>query len=882
MADITSEALEQRTRSFKPFSRSALEGTIVALFRKQVSEQAGRTAVKTNSVKWSYVELDRLSNCIANTLLNARGDQLEPIAIMMSQSALAVAAILGAIKAGKIYVPLDPTEAPNQVAAKLHDAGAPIILTDAANRDTARTFATQQRTVFEVERAVATSETMDPGLSLEPDRPVYIYYTSGSTGAPKGVFDDHRNVVHNVLRYTNTLAIGSGDRMSLIQSPSYSGTVSSLFSALLNGAALHPFDLRGEGLSALSRCIRNEMLTIFHSVPSIFELLVATGDRFPSLRVIRLEGDQAFKRHVALFQANFSPPCVLVNGLGATETGLTRQFFIETDSSIPGNAVPVGFATPDMEALVLLPEGGEVSSGEVGEIAIRSRYLARGYWGRPDLTSQAFIPCPNDPEARIYRSGDLGRRDEEGCLTYLGRQDFRVKVRGQWADLEAIQELITSRPDVASAVVLSLDGGDQESKIVAYVVAKHSMGLNAKTLRRALSVEFPIHMVPASFVFLDAMPLDSNGKIARKELPPPDAACAHVEGSVVPALGELEKALAQCWCKALRRHEIGRHDNFFDHGGDSLQALELVLNIERNLDRSLSLSAIVESPTIASMAEAIRKGRPVSVAVPLPSLGMRRPFFCVHGHRGHVLQLRTLALHLGTDRPVYGIRLPTNDNHQPLVTTVEDMASLYLREVRAIQPQGPYLLGGYCFGGLIALEMAHRLVTAGEEIACLALIGTDAPGATGLPSPELWLRRHMKSLQDLPRREWPAYIMRRFLNILPVVTRRLRLHVHRRIWQICESNGRQPPVRLRTPEYVCEIASSKYEPPVLDHGNTVVFACRPEALGPTDPFHGWRDRITNGLSFCDLSATTPLVMNEPGVRELAQELRRIFDETDCG
>lgn len=227
--DMTGTALEERVQSFNPFPRSVLEGSITACFRERVSEHADRTALKTNSVMWSYAELDRQTNCIANTLLNARGDQLEPIAIMMVQSPLAVAAILGAIKAGKIYVPLDPTEAPNRIAGKLHDADAPIIFTDAASRDTARTFATQQRTVIEVERAVATSETTDPDLSHEPDRPVYIYYTSGSTGAPKGVFDDHRNVLHNALRYTNTLAIGTDDQMSLIQSPSFSGTVSSLF-----------------------------------------------------------------------------------------------------------------------------------------------------------------------------------------------------------------------------------------------------------------------------------------------------------------------------------------------------------------------------------------------------------------------------------------------------------------------------------------------------------------------------------------------------------------------------------------------------------------------------------------------------------------------------
>jgi len=229
---------------------------------------------------------------------------------------------------------------------------------------------------------------------------------------------------------------------------------------------------------------------------------------------------------------------------------------------------------------------------------------------------------------------------------------------------------------------------------------------------------------------------------------------------------------------------------------------------------------------------------------------------------------------------MYGIRLPTDDNHQPLVTTIEDMASLYLQEIRAIQPQGPYLLGGYCFGGLVAFEMAHRLVTAGEKVACLALIATDAPGSAGLASPGLWLRRHMKSLRNLPRRDWPAYLIRRYRNILWVMTRRLRVPQHMR--QSRESNGRLQPVRHRTPGYVCEIAGRKYEPPVLAHVNTVIYACRPKALAPTDPYHGWRDRVTNGLKFCNLSATATMAMKEPGVRELAQKLRQIFDESDRG
>jgi hypothetical protein len=208
------------------------------------------------------------------------------------------------------------------------------------------------------------------------------------------------------------------------------------------------------------------------------------------------------------------------------------------------------------------------------------------------------------------------------------------------------------------------------------------------------------------------------------------------------------------------------------------------------------------------------------------------------------------------------------------------MAELYLNEIRAIQPQGPYLIGGYCFGGLVAFEMAHRLVTMGEKIACLILIGTHAPRSSSLPSPGVWLRRHLEALKDLPLRERPAYIIRRFANIPLVIGGRLRVRLHRHIWQIYAFRGWRPPVRLQTPEYVCEIAGSRYEPPVLGNVRTVIIAGRPRAVAPSDPYHGWNDRMTHGFRFCDLDASVTALMVDPGIRELAQELRNVLEEAD--
>lgn len=418
-------------RPFQEFPRSALDGTIADRFRMQAQRFAVDRAVKDGAEDWTYRDLDVQSNRIANRLIAEFGDGLEPVAIAAYQGAGAVAAIVGAVKAGKIYVPLDFSEPDGALSAKLENASVQGFLADASHTGRAQEFATSCRPVVGIDEAMATGDATDPAIPRAPDDPVYIFYTSGSTGMAKGVFDSHRNVLHNILRYTNTLEIGADDRLSLIQSPNFSGTVSTLFAAVLNGASLYPLDVRAEGVAALAERIRAERMTMFHAVPSIFERLVASGAGFPSLRVIRLEGDQTFSRHVELFQKNFSPPCVLVNGLGATETGLTRQNFIEPDDAVEPGAVPVGFAVPDMETSVVGPDGAAMPAGEVGEIAIRSRYLACGYWRRPDLTSQAFVPCPDDPGMRIYRGGDLGRMDAWGCLSHLGRTDFRVKLHGQ-------------------------------------------------------------------------------------------------------------------------------------------------------------------------------------------------------------------------------------------------------------------------------------------------------------------------------------------------------------------------------------------------------------------------------------------------------------------
>ncbi len=339
--------------------------------------------------------------------------------LLLDQGLTTVQAILATLKAGKIYVALDPSFAVDRLRGTSAECKPSIILTDAEHFDLADELAGAATKVLCVDRCpVDTSEPVSPP-SIDPDQPCYIYYTSGSTGRAKGVVDSHRNVLHNVLRYTNSLKIGRCDRLSLIQSFSFSGTVSTLFAGLLNGGQVHLFDLRKNGIDRLASWIKEQRITIYHSVPSIFEHLMATGERFPSLRLIRLEGDPCRVRHVAAYQERFDDRCVMVNGLGATETGLTRQFFLTSKTSLPGSSVPIGFAVDDMEVMVLGKDRRPVPTGEIGEIVVRSRYVAQGYWQRPDLTEAAFEVDLDDSSHRQYRSGDLGRMDGHNCLEFL-------------------------------------------------------------------------------------------------------------------------------------------------------------------------------------------------------------------------------------------------------------------------------------------------------------------------------------------------------------------------------------------------------------------------------------------------------------------------------
>jgi acyl-coenzyme A synthetase/AMP-(fatty) acid ligase len=419
---------------------------------------------------------------------------------------------------------------------------------------------------------------------VTPDAIAYILYSSGTTGEPKGIFQNHRNVLHKVMNYTNTSHLATEERLSLLVSLGFSAAVPNVFAALLNGAALFPFSLKEGGLANLSKRLIEERITIYQSVTSVFRNFVDTlsgAEEFPELRLIDLFGDPVLPGDIERYKKYFSVHCLLRNRMASTELGDALQYFVSKETPIKGGVVPVGHPVQDKEILLLDEAGRDVGFNQLGEIVVRSRYLALGYWGKPELTRATFLSDPRGGNGRIYRTGDLGYKLPDGCLVHVGRNDFQVKVRGYRFEVSEIERLLLNLTAVKAAVVVAREDQDDpgEQRLVAYLVPDNCPAPSVSELRDFLKDKLPDYMVPSAFVFLDRLPLTHNGKIDRKALPVPDQCRPELEEIYVAPRTPVEEMIAEIWAEVLKLDRVGVHDNFFDLGGHSLLATQIISKV---------------------------------------------------------------------------------------------------------------------------------------------------------------------------------------------------------------------------------------------------------------------------------------------------------------
>lgn len=592
--------------TFIEFPKNEIEQSITERFEKIVRQFPDRTAVETRRHRLTYRDLNRAANRTAHAVLSTCGDKNRSIAVLMEHDAPVIGAIMGALKAGKFYVPLDPSLPYARSKFILDDAEAESIITNTSNLSLAKSLMESSSRLLNIDD-IENFPDADPLVRAQPDDLSWVIYTSGSTGRPKGVMQNHRNVLHFMMNYTNGLHICAEDRLTLLYSFSVNGGAHDIFAALFNGATVCPYDVKAEGFADLGQWLIDERITIYHSVPTVFRQFAGslTGrENFPDIRIVRLGGEPVYRRDVNLFKNHFSNDCILVNRLGSSETGSLRMFFLDRETELRNNLVPVGYAVADNDVLLLDDYGAQVA-GDEGEIAVRTRYVSPGYWRRPDLTANSFFSDPEDENGKIYRTGDLGHMLPDGCLLHLGRKDFFVKIRGYRVELEEIEMTLMELPGIKECVVDALNNNSGDERLVAYVVASAVPGPNVSEMRRFLQDKLPDYMIPATFIVLDALPLTDTLKVDRKALPKPNGLRPEISAPYAAPRNSIEAALVKIWAEMLEVDHVGVHDNFFDLGGHSLSATRVISRVIKAFPLNLTVKALFDSPTVAEMAAVI-------------------------------------------------------------------------------------------------------------------------------------------------------------------------------------------------------------------------------------------------------------------------------------
>ncbi|MFO0759934.1 MAG: amino acid adenylation domain-containing protein [Byssovorax sp.] len=868
--------------SFVPFPAEQADQTLHRRFETQVALYPERPAVVRDGKVVTYAELNRMANRIARRIVALHGEEPATVALLFEHGATMIAGMLGALKAGKGYVPLDRSYPRERLTYILADSQALSILTNAENLDLAHELSRGTVPAHRIDADDAALSTDDLDLAVDPGALAYILYTSGSTGTPKGVAQCHRNVLHLMRAYTNALKISPEDRCTLFSSFAFDAAVADIYGALMNGAALCPLSVREEGLAHIAGWLVDNKVTIYHSTPTFFRHFMASlpaGAVFPGIRLVIMGGEETVKADVLAYRAHFRHTSVLVNGLGPTESTVAMLGFFDHKSHIVGNSVPVGYPVPGVEVLLLTDDGRR--AGVAGEIAIRSPHVALGYFRKPDLTRAAFLPDPDGGDRRIYRTGDLGRMLPDGQVGFTGRRDFQVKIRGYRVELGEIEATIVKHPAVQECAVVARPDPSGEKAIAAYVVFAQEKTATTEELAAFVEEKLPAYMLPAAWMVMPSLPLTPTGKIARRSLPAPTFQGAAPEAGFVAPRHAVEVELTRIWERVLGTAPIGVRDNFFERGGHSLLALRLFMEIEKTLGQNLPLATLFQAPTIEQMGRILRRGGDASSwssLVPIQPEGTGSPFFCVHALGGNVLNYRLLSRHLGEQQRFYGLQSQGLDGKRAPHARVEDMAACYLNEIRMVQPKGPYYLGGASSGGTVAWEMARQLTAAGEKVALLALIDSyyrgherylpdPRPGRTGL---DYFLSRvdfHMGNLVTRDR-----------LSQIQYLARQAKGRVRMTALQLMGKDPRPVPTEELSP-VIRRVrkdngqAMIDYYPPRYPGKVTLFYATGEPVRQFQDRRLMWSALADGGLEVHLLTGEHETVLDEPHVLVLARELR---------
>lgn len=742
------------------------------------------------------------------------------------------------------------------------------------------------------DRVIAQQSQENTISSVTAANLAYVIYTSGSTGQPKGVLIEHRGLSNLVQAQIQIFDLKPEHRILQFASLSFDASIFEIMMALGVGATLYIVPEEARFGAALSSYLRQHAITHATLTPAVLKTLPATelpvqtlisaGEACPPEIVARWAGARRF-----------------FNAYGLTETTVWSTVAQLNNSS----STSIGSAIANTQIYVLDTHLQPVAIGIPGELYIGGVGLARGYLNRPELTAARFIPNPFiennclSPASRLYKTGDLVCYLPDGNLQFLSRLDDQVKIRGYRIELAEIESLLSQHPAVREAVVIATED-IPDNKLVAYVVFNADLTPTTAELRRFLAKKLPNYMIPSTFV-VQSLPLTPSGKVDRNALK--KLKISTLRPYVAPRT-ETEEALTILWAKLLNLEQIGIQDNFFELGGDSLLAMQLLEQVNQQFEQNLPLSDLFLAPTVEQLASVIENRDPDnndfplpwSPLVPLQPAGSKPPFFCVHPIFGVVLPYYELAFHLGKDQPFYGLQPFGIDGSHPPLTTIEEMADCYIKAVRQVQPRGPYHLGGWSFGGLVAFEMAQQLHRSGEQV-FLAIIDTLAPVSSNQLS--FWdglkfllttvsrsiypfLLDYWSLISDrfshTPNSAIPAdqkiTTPRTWLSFLERTTVKYLIPQETRLRMLDELTL----ARMLKIFYTNSRATLKYLPPRYPNALTL-FRTNQQLSKSDDPTLGWNQLTTSNVQVHFIPGNHLTMLRKPHVQVLAEHLRKYLE-----
>ena len=713
----------------KPISSETLN----SLFIKQAEQQPDQTAVITSSVDISYKDLHHQSMVIASQLVDHGAISNTLIAVVMQKGWEQVVAVLGILNAGAAYLPIDPAVPKDRLWHLLEDGDVRFVLTQSwlgQNLEWPKGIK-----VFFVDTQDYTQhDAVSLKIKQSADDLAYVIHTSGSTGLPKGVMIDHKGAVNTILDINTRFKVGPTDTLLAISALNFDLSVYDIFGILAAGGTIvlpDPEGIKDPGHWLM--LMKQKGVTIWNSVPQLMRMMTdymeADLDTAPEfIRLVLLSGDWMPLNLPDKIRFVFNNAETISLG-GATEASIWSILYPINAVDPQWKSIPYGRPMTNQQFYVLNENMDDCPDWVPGQLYIGGVGLAKGYWGDREKTEAGFIRHP-EIGIPLYRTGDLGRFLPNGNIEFIGREDQQVKINGYRVELGEIEISAKHLPEIKDTVVTVND----DNHIILFFIAKEHLSLSLdelqNRLKHLLKQKLPEYMIPDKYIKLDVFPLTSNGKINRNALPKIKKFPDHEKRDSELEKGTtlIQRELLDLWYQIFKNQDISIHDSFFDIGGDSIKAIQFINEVRQMGEPNFSIQKLYKFPTIFQLSSQLtenKKNIEWSPLVPVQTKGRNTPFFCVHPADGNIIKFNAISAFLGENFPFYSLQSKGLDPQTQPESDIIDIASEYIQAIKTVQAAGPYIIGGYCMGGLIALEMANQLIQCGESVNELILISAD-------------------------------------------------------------------------------------------------------------------------------------------------------------